>query len=279
MGVLAKCPYCDGPVDLSKRLPVCMNCHKIIPSGESKNDKGALFKTKILKNMVDEESAKKIIKDRFGKFVWAAKKIVKGSSFTSSEIRYEPFWTAEAEFTAWYSGFDVDHKHIETKEGKYETITERRGDSGKIKNSTILCIEANPKNSVILNEKDLTGEAADSIRVAKLEATLPMEDARKTMEENLEDHIRENVGREVDEVTNIESQKTIKNLQLVYAPIWNVTYSYNGQNYTATILGSNSSIIDFESPGIISRMLQDPRGILVFLFLGLLLYFLLSQKV
>lgn len=235
-----KCEFCDAPLTLDmKQTDKKLKPQAIIPFKVEKNKCNDLFKNWV-------------------KGLWFKPSNLVESTTHKEQFAgvYIPYWTYDAQGRAWYKGQRGEHYYVEVEENKKERRTNWFRTSGNVSKffddilvpastslpySLLDSLEPfNYKEVMGFDPKYLSGFKCETYSIGLKEG---FEKAKKTMEDELEDMAKDQIGGDEQKIDFIEYKffnTTFKHLLL---PIWITAFPYKGKVYRVIINGQTGKVV------------------------------------
>lgn len=154
---------------------------------------------------------------------------------------YVPFWKLRARASGWVCGYNLRQHDKYTEKIPKEVLVSRYFDWNHV--------ACDPGDIGIEHLHGLEGTAAlhDDGTITTFEATTSFSDARTMGLESVRNQAISEAG--VSNKTFIKLHVFLKDMGLVFYPIWIMRYKYSGHGYFATVDGVTGRVLSGRAPG------------------------------
>jgi len=237
ISVSMNCPNCGGTLSLEEgsRTTTCPYCTMLL---EVQGDDGV--KKIMLTNNMDRDKAITAVKG-WWKAGFKARDLTAKGEVTECYPIYVPFWKLKARVAGWVCGYNIRRNNKTTEKVPKEVLVSRY-----IEWNQVAC---DPGDIGIEHLHGLDGKAElhDEGSIPTFEATTSFTDAKaKGLDFVRNDAI---MGAGVSNRTFVKIHVFLKDMALVFYPVWIVRYKYSDRMYFATVDGVIGKVLSGRAPG------------------------------
>ena len=253
-----KCPQCGGPLKLGPG-DVIVTCPYCGTASRIRSEIPFLLRHAMLAARLDAAQATAVVEGWLDDGFLKPSDLRRASRVTSLECVYIPFYVFEVDVTTSYAGLLTRTGSNERRTGTvprdyFWKVLARRGSDFPTREYKIPLASKVPF--------DTAGMVRDS---SLLNAELDEDEAARLAREEVASHERELLKDSVDIVEDARSEISLKDTELLHAPVWLSTFEYRGRPYRIIIDGASGEIVRGDIPpptGGLGEFLKDAgRGV------------------
>lgn len=237
ISVSMNCPNCGGTLSLEEgsKTATCPYCSILL---EVQGDDGV--KKIMLTNNMGRDRAIAAVKG-WWKSGLKARDLPKSGQVTECYPIYVPFWKLRARVAGWVCGYNVRRENNRTEKIPKEVLVSRYIDWNQV--------ACDPGDIGVEHLHGLEGNAVlhDEGTIPTFEVTTSFTDAKAKGLESVRNEAIGGAG--VSNKTFVSLHVFIRDIGLVFYPIWIVRYTYSDRMYFATVDGVNGKVLSGRAPG------------------------------
>ncbi len=236
-----RCSNCGAPVEFQpgELIATCKYCGftTVIETGQA-----FIFEHSVMPNQFDELQIDKPIKDWMTSGFLKPGDLARKSKVVEKQLVYLPFWVVSVVAKTTYKGVFERVAPPVVKDGTVE----------KEYNWLILAREA---AAFPAREYDVPLEGKVPYDFRKIEkfakilnSEIEREEALELAEQQIEEHHRFLLQKDVDKIIEIKSEFNVKQMVYLHASIWFIKYEYKGNTYNLIIDGATGMPLKGDIP-------------------------------
>lgn len=237
ISVSMSCPNCGGALSIEEgsKTTTCPYCSMLL---EVQGDDGV--KKIMFTNNLDKDKAVAAVKG-WWKTGFKARDLKNRGEVTECYPIYVPFWKLKARAAGWVCGYNIRRNDKTTEKVPKEVLVSRY-----IEWNHVAC---DPGDIGIEHMHGLEGTAVlhDEGTIPTFEVTTSYTDAKAKGLESVRSEAIMSAG--VQNKTFVKLHVFLRDMDLIFYPIWIVRYEYSDRMYFATVDGINGRLLSGRAPG------------------------------
>jgi hypothetical protein len=235
------CQNCGAPLTL-KAGEVVITCEYCGTALNIASGKDFFLKHSIIPSRKDEKATRILIRKWMGDGPLKPSNMESKSKILDMALVFLPFYIVHANVTTSYRGYFTRTGEKEPRDGKlhreyYWKILGRRGSSFPTKEYEI----------PLTGKEDFNlSKIPDGARY--LNAEFDEKDAEDIAKVEMMDHQKYLISEQVNELSDIQNEFEVEDIEFVHAPIWRIDYSYSSKDYQILLDSASGVIIRGDIP-------------------------------
>lgn len=236
-----KCKNCGAPLAL-KAGEVIITCEYCGSAVNIASGKDFFLEHSIIPVNVDDEKIIGVVRTWMGDGPLKPSNLKKKSDITDKALVFLPFYIVHTNITTVYEGQFTRTGQNKDRDGNlhreyYWKVLGRRGSKFPTKEYEIPL-----SGKEDFNLSKIPGYAS------YLNAEFDEKDATDIAKVELMDHQKFLIEQQVNELSRIDHDFEIEDIEFVHAPVWRIDYTYIGRNYQLLIDASSGEVIRGDIP-------------------------------